>query len=66
MKSRKGYVLIITIIITLFLTLITLTCFTICYRYQHTVKNRIDDLQEKVNPALRKEVVEYDFNIFNI
>lgn len=66
MKKTKGYVLLITIIITFFLTITTITCFTVVYRYQNILKNKINDLQETVNPTSETNEVLYDIYIGNI
>lgn len=48
MHSNKGYVLLITIIITLVLVLTTVATLTIVYRYTSLITNRINDLRQSV------------------
>ena len=48
MHSNKGYVLLVTIIITLVLVLTTVGTLTIVYRYTSLITNRINDLRQSV------------------
>lgn len=48
MKKKKGYALLITIILTLVMTLTTITMLTIVYRYTGIINKRKAELQDKV------------------
>lgn len=46
--TKKGSVLIITIIISLFISISALTIYTIIYRYTSSITIRVNDLREEV------------------
>jgi len=46
--SKKGYVIVVTLIISLFLTITAITISTIVFRYSDSITERVDDLREKV------------------
>lgn len=62
MKKKKGYALLITIILTLVMTLTTITMLTIVYRYTGIINKRKAELQDKVY----SEEVSYDSYSSNI
>lgn len=46
--TKKGSVLIIAIIISLFISISALTIYTIVYRYTSSITIRVNDLREEV------------------
>lgn len=46
--SKKGYVVVITLIISLFLTITAITISTIVFRYGDSITERVEDLRIKV------------------
>ena len=46
--KRDGYVLLITIVITLLLTLTAITLLTVVYRYTGTIARELENLREFV------------------
>lgn len=46
--SKKGYVIVVTLIISLFLTITAITISTIVFRYSDSITERVEDLREKV------------------
>ena len=51
MRKKKGFALVITIVITFVMSLTAVTMLTLVYRYTNTIKERKETLQEKVNPS---------------
>lgn len=47
-SEKKGYVLYITMIVIFVISLIALTTFTVAYRYEATIHQRLEDLREYV------------------
>ncbi len=62
MKKKKGYALLITIILTLVMTLTTITMLTIVYRYTGIINKRKAELQDKVYSV----EVSYEYYSSNI
>lgn len=62
MKKKKGYALLITIILTLVMTLTTITMLTIVYRYTGIINKRKVELQDKVYSV----EVSYEYSSSNI
>ena len=62
MKKKKGYALLITIILTLVMTLTTITMLTIVYRYTGIINKRKVELQDKVYSV----EVSYEYYSSNI
>lgn len=51
MRKKKGFALVITIVITFVMSLTAVTMLTLVYRYTNTIKERKETLQETVNPS---------------
>ena len=54
MKSymkKDGYVLLITMAVTLILVMIVVTMLTVVYRYSNTISRDLEELRQIVNPS---------------
>lgn len=51
MRKKKGFALVITIVITFVMSLTAVTMLSLVYRYTNTIKERKETLQETVNPS---------------
>ncbi len=54
MKSnmkKDGYVLLITMAVTLILVMIVVTMLTVVYRYSNTISKDLEELRQIVNPS---------------
>lgn len=53
-KKNKGYALIITIVLTFFISTISLAAFISVYRYSAIINSRFNQLQETVGDEVSK------------